>query len=106
MKTLRKSLLAISALFSLTPTVVFAYPPQCDDPWGVCDGSPETCDTWCYIGMVKTTCGAAGYCGAAISTQAEPTASVMEEESRQAENSAPVCIDADAAYARTASTES
>jgi hypothetical protein len=102
MNTLRKSLLAVAAVFSLTPTVVFAYPPQCDEIW-VCDRTPDDCDTICYIGLVRTNCGAAGYCGQGISTQAEPTASVMEGASRQAENSAPVCLGADAASTRTAS---
>lgn len=105
MNTLRKSLLAVTAVFSLTPTVVFAYPPQCHEPW-VCDFTSGSCDQWCFVGLTQTTCGAEGYCSAASPTQAEPTASVLEGESRQAENSAPVCNDADAASARTASTES
>lgn len=105
MNTLKKSLLAVTAVFSLIPTVVFAYPPQCDELW-VCDRTPDMCDSICYVGMVRTTCGAAGYCGQGISTQAEPTASVMEGESQQTENSAPVCKAADAADAPTANAES
>ncbi len=104
MNTLRKSLLAVTAVFSLTPTVVFAYPPQCDE---VCGYVIENCGDVCYIGTsVRTTCSAAGYCFAENPTPTEPTASVMEGESRQAENSAPVCNDADRAEARTASAES
>jgi hypothetical protein len=104
MNTLRKSLLAITAVFSLTPTVVFAYPPQCDE---VCSFDLYSCDEVCYIGTyVRTTCGAVGYCFAESPTQAEPTASVMERAPRQAENSAPVCKAANAADARIANAES
>ncbi len=104
MNTLRKSLLAITAVFSLAPTAVFAYPPQCDE---VCFSETAQCGTICYFGVYeRTTCAEAGYCFEARPKPAEPTASVTEGASRQAEDSAPVCKDAQPAEARTASAKS
>ena len=104
MNALRKSLLAVTAVFSLAPATVFAYPPQCDE---VCTFEPSHCGVICYWGIFeRTTCGEAGYCSAVSPTPVEPTASVMERESQQAEDAAPVCEDAHPADARNATSES
>lgn len=92
MRTLVKSLLTMSAVLSLTPSVALALPPQCDS---VCSFS--TCDDPCAIGArIWTTCGQ--YTGMAcvsapVDTSA-PVASVTADEARQAEEASQVCSEA------------
>ena len=89
MNTLRKSLLAVTAVFSLSPAAAFAYPPQCDE---VCFVPLPACGTVCYFGTSEqTTCGDVGWCFAPSPTPSVQTTSAMEVESRQAEDTAPVC---------------
>ncbi|NOK09535.1 hypothetical protein [Corallococcus exercitus] len=87
MNALKKSLMAITAVLGVAPTVAFAYPPQC---WDVCT---SYCDQICYEGTFRTTCGEGGYCFAPAQPSQE-TASVSSEQTRRSEDTAPVC-DAD-----------
>lgn len=91
MRTLVKSLMTVSAVFSLAPTAAFALPPQCS----ISGCAYADCDAVCYIGLkFETTCGEyTGYrsCGGAGGFVSEPTASVTEAEARQAEEASQVC---------------
>ncbi|TSC24472.1 hypothetical protein [Corallococcus sp. Z5C101001] len=92
MRTLVKSLLTMSAVLSLTPSVALALPPQCDD---VCFFS--SCDEACAIGArIWTTCGQ--YTGmACVNTPVDtsaPVASVTPDEAHQAKESSQVCSEA------------
>jgi hypothetical protein len=99
MNMLRKSLLAVTAVFSLAPTAVFAYPPQCDE---ICFSETASCGTLCYFGIYEqTTCGEAGYCYAPSSASTESTTSVTEA----AEDAAPVCDSAHPDETRTTTAE-
>jgi hypothetical protein len=89
MNMLRKSLLAVTAVFSLSPAAAFAYPPQCDE---VCFGTAASCGTLCYFGThERTTCGEVGWCFAPSPAPSVQTTSVNEEASHQAEDTASVC---------------
>ncbi|RKH31563.1 hypothetical protein [Corallococcus sicarius] len=101
MRTLMRSLLSVSAVLSLAPSIAFAYPPQCDETcmW-------LTCDSGCYEGTYRTTCEAAGYCFEPAPGSQVTTASVSEAEARQSEAAAPVCGGAHPDTEQTASAES
>ncbi|NNB85237.1 hypothetical protein HJC10_06495 [Corallococcus exiguus] len=90
MRTLVKSLLTASAVFSLAPTAAFALPPQCSNSF--CEAND--CDTECFLGpKYPLTCGE--YMGTpclnGTPAPAEPTASVTGAEARQAEDASQVC---------------
>lgn len=90
MSTLKKSLLALTTLFALTPAVSLALPLQCDD---ICPVTFD-CDQDCYVGYThETTCGGAGwwYCFGLSHPSDEPIVSTSRIESRGVEDSAPVC---------------
>ncbi|AFE04849.1 hypothetical protein COCOR_02826 [Corallococcus coralloides DSM 2259] len=90
MRTLVKSLLTASAVFSLVPTAALALPPQCSNSF--C--AANYCDTECYLGpKYSMTCGE--YMGTpclnGTPAPSEPTASVTGAEARQAEAASQVC---------------
>jgi hypothetical protein len=85
MNALRKSLLAVTAVFSLSPATVFALPsPQCDK---ICPYYPAACVEECYEGLVATTCGEAGYW--CIEADAPDTS--VTDASVQRADEAPTC---------------
>ncbi|GMU09975.1 hypothetical protein ASNO1_62290 [Corallococcus caeni] len=90
MRTLMKSLLTVSAVFSLAaPSSAFALPPQCDDwcwMW--------TCADTCAVMNRRTTCGAEypTWCNpTARSEPTDPSASVSADEAREADDASQVC---------------
>ncbi|AFE05887.1 hypothetical protein COCOR_04550 [Corallococcus coralloides DSM 2259] len=84
MNALKKSLMAVAAVFAVAPSAAFAYPPQC---WDVCVGY---CDQICYEGTYRTTCGDVVGCFAPAQPS-EETASVSTEQAQQSEDAALVC---------------
>lgn len=101
MRTLMRSLMSVSAVLSLAPSIAFAYPPQCDETcaW-------LSCASGCYEGTYRTTCEEAGYCFAPAPGSQVTTASVSEAEARPSEAAAPVCSDAHPDAEQTPSAES
>ena len=88
MRKLMKSLMAVSAVLSLAPTAAFALPPQCED---ICPEAP--CSTTCAVRNRWTTCNENPlYWGCYESAQPnDPSASVSQDEARQAEDASQVC---------------
>jgi hypothetical protein len=83
MNVLKKSLLAVVAVFVLAPTAAFALPsPQCNQlcPYVY---RPAACVEECWEHLVPTTCGDAGYW--CIESDAS-----TDSEAQQADE-APVC---------------
>ncbi|NOK15755.1 hypothetical protein [Corallococcus carmarthensis] len=101
MNALRKSLMAVAAVFAVAPAAAFAYPPQC---WDVCE-SDRYCDAPCYEGTHRTTCGDGGYCFEAAQPSQE-TASVSSQQAQRTEDTAPVCDAAHPAAEQTPAVES
>ncbi|MFP2895426.1 hypothetical protein [Corallococcus sp. 4LFB] len=86
MNALKKSLMAVTAVLGVAPTVAFAYPPQCYDICYLYD-----CTGSCFVRTIPTTCEAwGGYCSASAQPS-EETASVSSEQTRRSEDTAPVC---------------
>ncbi|MBN9684760.1 MULTISPECIES: hypothetical protein [unclassified Corallococcus] len=96
MNALKKSLMAVAAVFAVAPAAAFAYPPQCMD---VCPA--RGCTGPCYEGTFRTTCEEAGWCFAPAPS--EETASVSTQQS---EDTAPVCDADHPATEQTPSAES
>ena len=107
MNAIKKSFLAVTALFALTPTVGLALPLQCED---VCPATND-CDQECYVGYThETTCAGYGwwFCatyGYGLSS-GEPTLSTSRMESQGVEDSALVCSQEHPEAERTAASAS
>ncbi len=108
MRMLMKSLLTVSAVFSLAPEAAFAYLPQC---YEVCE-SYSACSEPCAVGLgTWITCGEYDPTGcvpgvAGPSAPSAPTASVTESEARQADAASQVCSEENQAAEQAATAES
>ncbi len=100
MSMLKKSLLAVVAVFVVAPTAAFALPdPQCSQ---ICRGSPVACVEECWEHLVPTTCGDAGYWCAPSDA---PTVSTTDAAAQQAD-AAPVCSEEHPAEVQPVAVES
>jgi hypothetical protein len=100
MSMLKKSLLAVVAIFVVAPTGAFALPdPQCDQ---VCRQGWPSCVEECWEHLVPTTCGDAGYWCA---PSAVPTGSATDAAAQRAD-AAPVCSEEHPAEVQPVAVES
>ncbi|NOK20036.1 hypothetical protein [Corallococcus carmarthensis] len=103
MRALKKSLLAVSAVLSLSPAAALAAKPQCED---ICYERP--CSTICDVWGRTTTCAENAMfwgCFESITDSQDSSASVTPEEAQKAD-AASVCSEQNPAAEQSATVES
>ncbi len=91
MRNILKSLLAATAFLTLAPDAASALPLKCGL---VCDADFSPCTEPCMLIGRPATCGEFGVCAGLRDEPSEPSASVSQDETSQAEASSLTCEEA------------